>query len=186
MVLRWVLTFCALHHTLPRHGSQDMQQHTFGGPRVKSSRGNVRPSYILFGSFARDCMTYAATWLADLSQSNAVSSSSGKGWQIDGLAFRLHRLFFDFQRLFAGIEALRPCSSHVRSMLALGHDTRPVQRSATRSPCRSYRPRRSELRPYTTAETSWLLSVLTGSRLHDAQRLGMRSFTSNASSFSST
>ena len=168
MVLRWVLTFCALHHTLPRHGSQDMQQHTFGGPRVKSSRGNVRPSYILFGSFARDCMTYAATWLADLSQSNAVSSSSGKGWQIDGLAFRLHRLFFDFQRLFAGTEALRPCSSHVRSMLALGHDTRPVQRSATRSPCRSYRPRRSELRPYTTAETSWLLSVLTGSRLHDA------------------
>ena len=38
-------------------------------------------------------------------------------------------------------------------------------------------PPTAELRPYTTAETSWLLFVLTGSRLHDAQRLGMRSFT---------
>ena len=78
-----------------------------GGPRVKSSRGKGRKSHTLFGSFARDSMTYAATWLADLSQSNAFSSSSGKGWQIDGVAFRLQRLVFDLQRLFAGTEALR-------------------------------------------------------------------------------
>ena len=49
-----------------------------GGPRVKSSRGKGRNSHTLFGSLARESMTYPATWVASVgcSTSSLVTKST--------------------------------------------------------------------------------------------------------------